>query len=319
MTYRPPKTREALQAECDAFNFDCKPGGRVAVKIDGTTKPLITKTRSDAQIMGGHSAVVWLEGVSGSYLLGHVTPIPDAVPTVTLSGHQLHMALDLINPDGPADRDQLDEELTFGVVQHKDDDGKAATSMCCWNGDTDGVLPLDGEYTAAPANQPVIGKLMDAFSALPALFPDGCQEPGALVRQGDVFKLLAAAGKAEALLLSDAEFLSKRLGRVAKLAGVSMPDDMTHAQIAHVAGTILGDIARAMELTAWTTTPPTAQGEYWHWNGDPDSAPIVFNILYSGTAKKCFVPINQSYTGQAIMCDVYGGYWLRIERPALPA
>lgn len=76
MTYRPPKTREALQAECDAFNFECRIGGRVAVKIDGTDKPLITTTRSPAQIMGGHSAVVWLEGVSGSYLLSHVTPIP---------------------------------------------------------------------------------------------------------------------------------------------------------------------------------------------------------------------------------------------------
>ena len=74
--------------------------------------------------------------------------------TVTLNGHQLREALDFINPDGPQDRDQLDDDLTFGVRQHKDDDGKISTGMCCWNDDTDGVLPLDGEpqQQATPAS-----------------------------------------------------------------------------------------------------------------------------------------------------------------------
>jgi hypothetical protein len=64
------------------------------------------------------------------------------IATVTLTGHQLHQALEFINPDGDADPDQLEDELTFGIVQHKDDDGKASIGLCCWNGDTDGVLPL---------------------------------------------------------------------------------------------------------------------------------------------------------------------------------
>jgi hypothetical protein len=45
----------------------------------------------------------------------------------------------------------MEDELTFGIVQHKDDEGKVSTGMCCWNDDTDGVLPLDGEY-AAPSS-----------------------------------------------------------------------------------------------------------------------------------------------------------------------
>lgn len=45
----------------------------------------------------------------------------------------------------------------------------------------------------------------------------------------------------------DAEFLAKRLCRVAKLAGVSMPENFTHEQVAEAAGTILGQIAAAME------------------------------------------------------------------------
>jgi hypothetical protein len=46
-----------------------------------------------------------------------------------------------------------------------------------------------------PASQPMIGKLLDQFSELPVLW--GLNEPGALVRHGDVFKMLVAAGKAE--------------------------------------------------------------------------------------------------------------------------
>lgn len=76
MNYRAP-SRDELQSQCDAFNAACEVGGRVAVKIDGTEKPLITTTRSEAQILSGHSAVVWMDGVSGCYNLTHVTPIPD--------------------------------------------------------------------------------------------------------------------------------------------------------------------------------------------------------------------------------------------------
>ena len=35
----------------------------------------ITKTRSEAWVMGGHSAVVMIEGISGGVLLGSVVPI----------------------------------------------------------------------------------------------------------------------------------------------------------------------------------------------------------------------------------------------------
>jgi hypothetical protein len=47
--------------------------------------------------------------------------------------------------------------------------------------------------------------------------------------------------------MADAEFLSKRLARVAKLAGVPMPD-FSHEGIAEVAGTILGQIASKLEF-----------------------------------------------------------------------
>lgn len=50
----------------------------------------------------------------------------------------------------------------------------------------------------------------------------------------------------------DAEFLAKRLGRVAKLAGVPMPD-LGYEGIAEAAGTILSAIASKMEQQAAPT------------------------------------------------------------------
>lgn len=71
--------------------------------------------------------------------------------TITLSANQLRDALEFINPDGPADELQCEDELTFGIRQHSDDDGAVKTGMCCWNDDTDGVYPLDGDYSAPAA------------------------------------------------------------------------------------------------------------------------------------------------------------------------
>lgn len=71
------------------------------------------------------------------------------VQQITLTGNQLRQALDFINPDGPENEDQCSDDLTFGVRQHRDDDGSVSTGMCCWNDDTDGeVFPLIDEWTA---------------------------------------------------------------------------------------------------------------------------------------------------------------------------
>jgi len=50
----------------------------------------------------------------------------------------------------------------------------------------------------ATAPQPIIGRLMDQISALPVLW--GLNEPGALLRNSDVFRILVAAGREQAAL-----------------------------------------------------------------------------------------------------------------------
>jgi len=126
------------------------PAQPAPVETIGRHRPfeLATKSiRRDWTLDGVHHLI----SVVDAYVAKHAAPAPTASvqrATITLTGHQLRMALDFINPDALNDRDQLDNDLTFGVRQHRDDDGTVSTGMCCWNEDSDGVLPLDGEHEA---------------------------------------------------------------------------------------------------------------------------------------------------------------------------
>ena len=75
MTGRPARKSAAqLQAACDKFNSAHQVGASVSVKLDsGEVRE--TVTNSEAQVMGGHSAVIWLDGVSGCYDLERVTAV----------------------------------------------------------------------------------------------------------------------------------------------------------------------------------------------------------------------------------------------------
>ncbi len=63
---------KALEAERDRFNEMHAIGADVFVQLDGKDEPFLTKTRSAAEILSGHSAVVWLENVRGCYSLDRV-------------------------------------------------------------------------------------------------------------------------------------------------------------------------------------------------------------------------------------------------------
>jgi len=63
-----------LQAQCDRFNAAHPVGRMVTVRLDsGELRE--TTTRSEAEVLSGHSAVIWLNGIRGCYLLDRVTPI----------------------------------------------------------------------------------------------------------------------------------------------------------------------------------------------------------------------------------------------------
>ncbi|WP_232252421.1 hypothetical protein [Sphingomonas paucimobilis] len=69
-----PSARDELQRQCDDFNAIWPVGQRVRVtKDDGSN--IMTTTRSQAQVLSDHTAVIWLVGISGCYLLDRVLPL----------------------------------------------------------------------------------------------------------------------------------------------------------------------------------------------------------------------------------------------------
>ena len=76
MSRRPPSTAQ-LQAACDKFNAANQIGAAVTVRLDsGEVRETITT--SEAQVLSGHSAVIWLDGIRGCYLLDRVTQVKAA-------------------------------------------------------------------------------------------------------------------------------------------------------------------------------------------------------------------------------------------------
>jgi hypothetical protein len=57
------------------FNERVKVGGTVAYsEVIGMGMPTLYKTRTPAEVLSGHTAVVWLEGKSGCVAVTHCTP-----------------------------------------------------------------------------------------------------------------------------------------------------------------------------------------------------------------------------------------------------
>lgn len=74
---RQAKATAQLQAACDKFNASIPVGAAVSVLLDGGAVRE-TITTSEAQVLSGHSAVIWLDGISGCYDLDSVTSLKAA-------------------------------------------------------------------------------------------------------------------------------------------------------------------------------------------------------------------------------------------------
>lgn len=63
-----------LNSQIVAWNTNHDIGTNVIVKRDNGSE-METRTRSRAAVLSGHSAVIWLDGISGCYLLERVRAI----------------------------------------------------------------------------------------------------------------------------------------------------------------------------------------------------------------------------------------------------
>lgn len=76
MTKQERREKKA-QEECDAFNAKYAVGTEVRywpMAREGEGRGPV-KTRTTAQVLSGHTAVVWLEGVSGCMAISHIQPV----------------------------------------------------------------------------------------------------------------------------------------------------------------------------------------------------------------------------------------------------
>jgi hypothetical protein len=71
---RVPLSEADLELQCSRWNEKNPVGAHVFVLRDNGVK-FLTKTRSTAYVMGGHSAVIFVEGIAGCYLLSRLTMV----------------------------------------------------------------------------------------------------------------------------------------------------------------------------------------------------------------------------------------------------
>ena len=72
------KSAEQLERQCADWNATHKPGTPVQYReVLGASQPIQTTTRSEAQVLGGHTAVIWLTGKTGCVGLDHCNPYFD--------------------------------------------------------------------------------------------------------------------------------------------------------------------------------------------------------------------------------------------------
>lgn len=71
-----PKRKSQEQLSAEASNWNAKnPIGTSVKVINDRGGSFFTVTTSEAWVMGGHSVMVKLRGISGGYLLERVTPV----------------------------------------------------------------------------------------------------------------------------------------------------------------------------------------------------------------------------------------------------
>ncbi|RUT30909.1 hypothetical protein WG29040_23510 [Pseudomonas sp. PAMC 29040] len=71
-------TAAQLQKQCDVWNAANPEGTTVSFEeIVGEGETFRGKSNSAAQVLSGHTAVIWLEGKSGCVCLEHCTVVTD--------------------------------------------------------------------------------------------------------------------------------------------------------------------------------------------------------------------------------------------------
>ncbi|MEE9354759.1 MAG: hypothetical protein V3U75_04140 [Methylococcaceae bacterium] len=66
--------RIVLESKCEIFNKE-HPVKSAVFYIDDLGEPIATTIKHPAEVLGNHTAVVWLEGVRGAYALNRIVSV----------------------------------------------------------------------------------------------------------------------------------------------------------------------------------------------------------------------------------------------------
>lgn len=147
---------------------------------------------------------------------------------------------------------------------------------------------------AAPSDtrQPIIGRLMDAISGLPVLW--GLNEPGALLRNSDVFNVLVKVGKEYA-----APAVTQAATSEPALTATHGPLHLTNRKTAQIAATdynIVGYVLRRTDGDAVCISAESAvrwlpQAHYWRLMHEQDGSLFAAPVAHlSGTTPNTEAP-----------------------------
>lgn len=73
MGRKAPNPREE-QHKCDVWNANNVIGAPVRVRLD-SGRTIDTATETEAMLLGGHTAVIWLKDITGAYALDRVSAL----------------------------------------------------------------------------------------------------------------------------------------------------------------------------------------------------------------------------------------------------
>lgn len=81
-----------------------------------------------------------------------------------------------------------------------------------------------------------------------------------------------------------------------------------------------GNFTPCVEISKdWSDKVPAVAGWHWHWSGAPDSPAVLTSVQYNSTSDTFLVSMAHLGIYEAIDCDKYGGFWIALKAPAVPA
>ena len=80
------KSIEVMESKVRAFNRR-NPVGKTVTVIKDLGEEIETRVKYPAEVLSGHTPVVWLDGISGAYLLDRVISYPASAADERLTGN----------------------------------------------------------------------------------------------------------------------------------------------------------------------------------------------------------------------------------------